>query len=329
MDARTLPSLGFGGAPIGNLFRATSDEDAARTIEAAWNAGIRYFDTAPHYGLGLSERRLGVALRTHPRAEYVVSTKVGRLLVPAGTVTGRDDEGFDVAATHHRVRDFSADGVRRSLEASLERLGLDRIDIVLIHDPDDHADQAIEQAAPALSALRGQGMIRSYGAAMNQSALLTRFVRETDADIVMVAGRYTLLDQTAARDLLPAALRRGVGVINAGVFNSGLLALPRPQTAATYDYRPAPTALVERAHHLAHVCQQFGVDLPTVALAFAARHPAIASVVVGLRSPEEVADAVRRRAQPVPEGIWAALHLQDLIDDRIDNETTARSDGAR
>jgi D-threo-aldose 1-dehydrogenase len=248
-----------------------------------------------------------------------VSTKVGRLLVPAGTVTGRDDEkfddeGFDVAATHHRVRDYSADGVRRSLEASLERLGLDRIDIVLIHDPDGHLDEAIEQAAPALSALRAEGTIRSYGAGMNQSAPLTRFVRETDADVVMIAGRYSLLDHSATRDLLPAALRLGVGVINAGVFNSGLLALAEPRPGATYDYRPASTALVERAHHLARVCQQFGIDLPTVALAFAADHPAIASVVVGLRSPEEVADVIQRRAQPVPDGIWAALRQQDLID---------------
>ncbi len=312
-NALVLPSLGFGGSAIGNLFRAMTDEDAARTIEAAWEAGIRYFDTAPHYGLGLSERRLGEGLRAHPRPEYVVSTKVGRLLVPNGTTTGRDDEGFDVAATHHRVRDYSADGVRRSIEASLGRLGLDRIDIVLIHDPDGHIDEAIEQAAPALSALRAEGTIRSYGAGMNQSALLTRFVRETDADVVMVAGRYSLLDQTAARDLLPAALRHGVGVINAGVFNSGLLALPQPRPGATYDYRPASTALVERANHLARVCQQFGADLPTVALAFAAHHPAIASVVVGLRSPDEVSDAVRRQAQPVPEGIWTALRQQHLI----------------
>jgi D-threo-aldose 1-dehydrogenase len=309
-----LPSLGFGGSAIGNLFRAVSDEDASRTIDAAWLAGIRYFDTAPHYGLGLSERRLGQALRAHPRPEYVVSTKVGRLLVPATAVNGRDDEGFDVTATHHRVRDYSADGIRRSIEASLERLGLDRIDIVMIHDPDDHADEAIRHAAPALSALRSEGTIRSYGAGMNQSALLTRFVRETDADVVMVAGRYNLLDQTAARDLLPEALRRGVGVINAGVFSSGLLALAWPRPDATYDYRPASTALVERAQHLARICQRFGVDLPTVALAFAADHPSISSVVVGLRSPEEVADAVRRRAQRVPEGIWAALREQDLID---------------
>ena len=312
-DALELPTFGFGGAPVGNLFRAMTDEEASRTIEAAWDAGIRYFDTAPHYGLGLSERRLGEALRAHPRSEYVVSTKVGRLLVPAKTVTGRDDEVFDVAATHHRVRDYSADGVRRSLEASLERLGLDRIDIALIHDPDDHVDEAIEQAAPALSALRAEGTIRSYGAGMIQSVPLTRFVRETDADVVMVAGRYNLLDQTAARDLLPEALRRGLGVINAGVFGSGLLALPQPRPHATYEYRPASTALVERAHHLAHVCEQFGVDLPTVALAFAARHPSIVTVVVGLRSPEEVADAARRRAQPVPEGIWAALRDEGCL----------------
>jgi D-threo-aldose 1-dehydrogenase len=300
-----------------------TDQEASRTVEAAWDGGIRYFDTAPHYGLGLSERRLGEALRAHPRAEYVVSTKVGRLLVPATTVTGRDDDMFDVAATHHRVRDYSADGVRRSLEASLERLGLDRIDIVLIHDPDDHLDEAIGQAAPALSALRAEGMIRSYGAGMIQSAPLTRFVRETDADVVMVAGRYSLLDQTAAHDLLPAALQRGVGVINAGIFNSGLLALAQPRPGATYDYRPPSAALVERARHLAHVCQQFGVDLPTVAQAFGAHHPAVSSVIIGLRSPAEVADAVRRWAQPVPEGIWAALRQQGLIDD-----TPARSEDA-
>ena len=318
MNVLELPSLGFGGSAIGNLFRAMSDEDAARTIAAAWAGGIRYFDTAPHYGLGLSERRLGEVLQAHPRAEYVLSTKVGRLLVPAETATGRDDEqfddeGFDVAATDHRVRDYSADGVRRSIEASLDRLGLDRIDIVLIHDPENHLDEAIGQAAPTLSALRAEGTIRSYGAGMNQSALLTRFVSETDADVVMIAGRYSLLDQTAARDLLPTALRRGVAVINAGVFNSGLLALPRPQWGATYDYRPASMALIERANNLACLCQQFGVDLPTVALAFAARHPAIASVVIGLRSPEEVADAVRRHAQPVPEEIWTALRQLDPI----------------
>jgi D-threo-aldose 1-dehydrogenase len=317
VDAPDLPALGFGGSAIGNLFRAVSNEDAARTIEAAWVAGIRYFDTAPHYGLGLSERRLGEALRAHPRHEYLVSTKVGRLLVPARTMAGRDDEGFDVAATLHRVRDYSADGVRRSIEASLERLGLDRIDIVLIHDPDDHADEAIQHAAPTLSALRAEGTIRSYGAGMNQSAMLTRFVRETDADVVMVAGRYNLLDHTAARDLFPAARCRGVSVINAGVFSSGLLALARPRPDATHDYRPASTVLVERAHRLARICQQFDVDLPTVALAFAAGHPSVTSVVVGLRSPEEVADAVRRKAQPVPEGIWAALRHEHLIDDCI------------
>ena len=315
--ALDLPVLGFGGSAIGNLFRAVSNEDAARTIEAAWVAGIRYFDTAPHYGLGLSERRLGETLRAHPRHEYLVSTKVGRLLVPAGTMTDRDDEGFEVAATHHRVRDYSADGVRRSIEASLERLGLDRIDIVLIHDPDDHADEAIEHAAPALSALRAEGTIRSYGAGMNQSALLTRIVCETDADVVMVAGRYNLLDQTAARDLFPAARCRGVSVINAGVFSSGLLGLAWPSPDATYDYRPASTALVERAQHLARICQRFGLDLPAVALAFAAGHPSAASVVVGLRSPEEVADVVRRKAQPIPEGIWAALREEHLIDDCI------------
>jgi D-threo-aldose 1-dehydrogenase len=311
----TVTELGFGGAQIGNLYRATTDEEATAAVAAAWAAGVRYFDTAPHYGLGLSERRLGRALRDYGRDDIVVSTKVGRLLEPVGSTSDPDPEGFAVPATHRRVRDYSRDGVRRSIEGSLERLGLDRIDLVLIHDPDDrdHARQALDEAAPALSQLRSEGVIGGYGAGMNQSAMLTRFVRETDVDTVMLAGRYTLLDQSAGEDLLPAALDRGVGVINAGIFNSGLLSRPHPQPGGRYDYNPVPGDVIARARQIADVCDQFGVDLPTAAAAFARRHPAVVSVVVGLRTPVQVHDLMDRWCRDVPEGLWAALTDQGLL----------------
>jgi len=312
-----LGELGFGGAQIGNLYRETSDEEAVAAVRAAWDSGIRYFDTAPQYGLGLSERRLGQALRDYPRDEFVVSTKVGRLLDPVGSTDELDREGFVVPATHRRIRDYSRDGVLRSLEGSLERLGLDRIDVVLIHDPDDHERDVLDGAAPTLSGLRSEGVIRGYGAGMNQSAMLARFVDRTDMDVVMVAGRYTLLDQRASRDLLPAALERGVGVINAGIFNSGLLSRPRPRADSRFDYRAVPRDLVRRTTRLALVCERFGLDLPTVAVAFAGRHPAVVSVVVGLRTAEQVGDLVARSRRVVPDELWTELAEQGLLDSEV------------
>jgi len=308
-----LTELGFGSSQIGNLFCEVSDDVAHDAVVAAWEAGLRYFDTAPHYGLGLSERRLGRALRAFPRDELVVSTKVGRWLEPSDARGQQDPEGFVVAASHRRRWDFSRDGVLRSVEASLQRLDLDRIDLVLIHDPDDHAREALGEAAPALSQLRSEGVIRAYGAGMNQAPMLARFVRETDVDVVMVAGRFTLLDQTAGHDLLPAALERGVGVINAGIYNSGLLSLPRPRTDAKYDYGTVPGEVLRRATRIARVCEQLGVDLPTAATAFASRHPSIVSVVVGLRTPKHVRELVSRRGRRVPEELWAALAEEGLV----------------
>ncbi|GAB3253325.1 aldo/keto reductase [Nocardioides dilutus] len=318
MDVRRTPhglrltELGFGGAPLGNLHSAITDDEASDAVRAAWDTGLRYFDTAPHYGLGLAERRLGRALRAYPREEYVVSTKVGRWLEPSDDGGQPDPEGFAVPASHRRVWDFSRDGVLRSIEASLERLGLDRIDLVLIHDPDDHAREALEEAAPALSRLRSEGVIRGYGAGMNQAPMLARFVRESDVDVVMVAGRYTLLDQSG-EDLLSVALEQGVGVLNAGIFNSGLLSRPRPGPGAPYDYGPVPADVLERATRIAEVCEEFGVDLPTAALAFAGRPPAVSSVVVGLRSPAQVRDLVVRWERRVPDGLWAALSALRLV----------------
>ncbi|MEV4516829.1 aldo/keto reductase [Dactylosporangium sp. NPDC049525] len=312
--AISLTALGFGAAQGGNLYRATTDEAFTAAVDTAWDAGIRYFDTAPHYGLGLSERRLGAALRSRPRDDYVVSTKVGRLLVPSpATAHLRDPGGFDVAATHRRQWDFSRDGVRRSLEASLTRTGLDRIDIVYLHDPDDHWRQAATDAVPALVELRDQGVIGAIGAGMNQSAMLTRFVEETDIDLVMCAGRYTLLEQGALHDLLPAAQHRGAGVVIAGVYNSGLLASERPPADATYNYQQASPELIDRANRIAAVCEAHGVTLPAAALAFVRSHPAVVTTVVGMRNQAQVTETLHRSDATVPDALWPALRAAGLI----------------
>ncbi|WP_053848348.1 aldo/keto reductase [Streptomyces sp. NRRL B-24085] len=302
-----VSALGFGGAVIGNLYTEVTDEQAHEAVTAAWERGIRYFDTAPHYGLGLSERRLGQALRSFPRSEFTVSTKVGRRLEP--TPAHGDDlaHGFAVPAAHRRVWDFSADGVRRTLEASLERLGLDRVDVVYLHDPDDHAEQAFHEGYPALEKLRSEGVVRAIGAGMNQTEMLTRFVRDTDVDVVLCAGRYTLLDRSALTDLLPAAEERGVSVVVGGAFNSGLLADPRP--GATYNYSEAPGELLDRALRLKALAERHGIGLRAAALAFCAAHPAVASVLVGARSAAEVHDSADQFATAVPAAFW-----QDLRD---------------
>jgi D-threo-aldose 1-dehydrogenase len=305
--------LGFGAAGIGNLYRAVDDAVAWRAVDAAWRAGIRYYDTAPHYGLGLSERRLGAALAGRPRGDFTVSTKVGRVLVPSPkTAHLRDKEaGFDVPADHARWWDFSADGVRRSLESSLIRLGVDRVDLVLIHDPDDHWQQAVGEAYPALHDLRAQGVVGAIGVGMNQWPMLERFVVETDIDAVMVAGRYTLLDQSAAQSLLPRCLERGVSVVAAGVFNSGVLATDQP--GRTYDYRTVPDALYARAVRIAEVCRHHGVTLPQAAVAFVARHPAVASVVIGACSAEQMSTNADLAATPVPDALWDGLVAEGLL----------------
>ncbi|WP_309094330.1 aldo/keto reductase [Streptomyces sp.] len=306
-----VSALSFGAAAIANLYTAVGDEEAHEAVEAAWQRGIRYFDTAPHYGLGLSERRLGAALRDHPRDHYTISTKVGRRLEPADG-TGDDlANGFAVPATHRRVWDFSADGIRRTLESSLERLGLDRVDVVYLHDPDEHAEAAFREGYPALEKLRAEGVVGAIGAGMNQSAMLTRFVRDTDVDVVLCAGRYTLLDQSALTDLLPAALERGTSVVIGGAFNSGLLANPEP--GARYNYAAAPSELVERALRLKSVADRHGTTLRAVALAFCAAHPAVASVLVGARSAHEVRDCAHQFAARVPGALWQELRAGGLL----------------
>jgi D-threo-aldose 1-dehydrogenase len=308
-----LTTLGFGAAPIAGLYRAVDEATARNTINAAWQGGIRYFDTAPHYGLGLSERRLGEALRDRPRDDIVVSSKVGRLLVPRTPPAARDDELFDVRGDLTRRRDYSRNGVLRSLEATLQRTGLDRVDVLYIHDPDEHWREAAEEAVPALVELREAGVVGAIGVGMNQSAMLARFIEQTDVDVVMLAGRYTLLEQGAADELLPTAIEHGRSVIAAAVFNSGLLAREEVQDTATYNYQKASHDVLERARLLASVCREHGTTLPAAATHFPLRHTAVVSVVVGMRSPEEVHRNLAAYAQHVPDELWADLEHRGLL----------------
>jgi D-threo-aldose 1-dehydrogenase len=311
-----LGDLGFGGANLGNLFTAMSDEEANAVLEAAWECGIRYFDTAPHYGLGLAERRLGAFLATRPRDEFVVSTKVGRLLEPESGQRGPetsdelDEEGgFVVPADQRRVWDASADGVRRSLDESLERLGLDRVDVLFLHDPDEYDDMegSVRTAVPALVGLRDEGLVRAVGIGSKSVAAHLAGVRTGDLDLLMVAGRYTLLEQPAAPELIPECRDRGVGIVVAGAFNSGLLSTSTPGPGARYEYGEAPADVVARAQRLAMVCEQHGVELPTAALQFPLREPVVRSVVLGATEPEQVRQNVRRMAETVPERLWDQL----------------------
>ena len=306
MTASPLVSgpLVFGGAPIGGLYAPVSDEAAAGTLAAAWRAGIRGFDTAPHYGVGVSERRLGSFLAGRPRDGFSVCTKVGRRLVPAaGDVQG--EGGFYDIPPLTRVRDYSRDGVRRSLEESLERLGLDRVDIVLIHDPDDFMEQAADEAYPALAELRAQGTVRAAGAGMNSPGPLAWLVERCDLDCVLVAGRYTLLDASAAASLFPLCQRRGVAVLAGGVFNGGILA--RPGDGATYDYAPAQPRVLERARRMRDACARHGVPLPAAALQFTLHHTAVTAAVIGARTADEIAVDVSYLKMHIPGALWAEL----------------------
>ncbi|WP_055564997.1 aldo/keto reductase [Streptomyces atriruber] len=321
-----VTELSFGAAGIGNLYSPITDEQAATALDHAWNAGIRYFDTAPHYGLGLSERRLGEALRGRDRSSYVISTKVGRILEPADEVSGDDlaDGGFAVPRTHRRVWDFSADGVRRSIESSLTRLGVDRVDVVFLHDPDNHAEEAFREGYPALEKLRSEGVVGAIGAGMNQAEMLTRFVRDTDVDAVLCAGRYTLLDHQALTELLPAASERGASIVIGGVFNSGLLADPKP--GARFDYTEAPPDLLARARALRTVAERHGTTLRAAALAFPFGHPAVASVLVGIHAPEQVTDAAAQFAADVPADFWQEAREAGLLPPEVPVPGPARGD---
>lgn len=310
-----LGSIGLGAANLGNLHAAMSDDDAWRIVDTAWEAGIRYFDTAPHYGLGLSERRLGAYLRTKPRAEYVISTKVGRLIRPdrAG-VHERDTEGFDVPGDHRRVWDFTPDGIRASLEESLERLGLDHVDMLFLHDPEGYdLRRGIDVALPALARLREEGTVSRIGVGSMSTDALLAAARSGNADTIMAAGRYTLAEQPMAAEVIPACREHGVDIVVASVFNSGLLASDEPAAGSRHDYAAVAPELLRHVTAIRDVCRRFGVSLPTAALHFAARGPAVVSTVIAGSRPAQIADSIRRLAEPVPEALWAALAAKGLI----------------
>jgi D-threo-aldose 1-dehydrogenase len=308
-----MTSLALGCAPIGNLYEPVSDDQSHAVVRAAYEAGVRLFDTAPLYGHGLSERRLGAALASLPRESVTVATKVGRLLVADDPGRAEETIFVDTPAVHP-VFDFSANGVQRSLEASLDRLGLDRVDIVHVHDPDDHAEEALAGAFPVLRRWRDEGVVGAIGAGMNEAAMLARFVRETGIDCVLLAGRYTLLDQSGLEDLLPLCEREGVSVFAAGVFNSGLLADPSP--GAPFNYAPAPFEIVERARQLAAVCARHDVPLTAAALQFSGAHPAVTHVLTGVRSVDELQSNIADFERRIPPDLWSDLRAEGLLDDR-------------
>lgn len=301
--------LGLGTAPLGGMFSSIAEDASDQLIESAIHAGIRYFDTAPLYGHTRAERRLGRGLAPHLDKNPIISSKVGRILEPGPIV---EPTIFVDADPFEPVFDYSRDGVRRSLESSLKRLGVDRIDLVYIHDPDDHADQAIAEAYPALHELRDEGVITSIGVGMNQSAIPTRFVEETDIDVVLIAGRYTLLDQSAQHDLLAAATRRDVTIVGAGVFNSGVLM--NPTSEGTYNYAPASREIIDRAQQLHAAIEPYGVSVAAVGLQFPLRHPAVDVVLTGARSADELQQNIDAFDVTVPDALWADLEDRGLIE---------------
>jgi D-threo-aldose 1-dehydrogenase len=314
--------LGLGTAEIAGLYRPVSDDDAVGLVRHAWDAGVRYFDTAPLYGYGNGERRLGLGLHGRNRATFTVSTKVGRLLVPrdrvpAAAVVDRQqrdgvDDAFYVGTPAVRpVFDFSRDAVMRSLEESLGRLDLDRVDVAYIHDPDQHWEAAIGEAYPALHALRDARVVGAIGAGMNQAGMLARFAREGDFDVFMLAGRYTLLDQSGLAELLPLCVEKGISVVAAGIMNSGLLADPKP--GALFDYVPASPALVDRAARIRDISARHGVGIRAAAIQFPLAHPAVKAIVAGVRSVEHFDDYPRLLREPIPDALWAELRAEHLI----------------
>ncbi len=320
--ALQVTRLGLGGAPIGGLFEAVEDAQAQAVVRHAWQVGVRYFDVAPLYGYGNSERRMGRVLAKEPRNEFVLSTKVGRLLYPVDAIPpgadidrqafgGQEDFFYKDTPPVRVVFDYSYDGVLRSVAASLERLGLDRIDALFIHDPDDHWEAAISGAYPALHRLRGEGVVGAIGAGMNQSEMLARFAREGDFDVFLLAGRYTLLDQSALSELLPICLERGIAIVVGGVMNSGILADPRP--GSRFNYQPAEPALVERAQRLRDACERHGVPLKAAAVQFPLAHPSIASVVAGVRRIEHLDEYPRLMRFPIPPDLWTDLRESGLL----------------
>ena len=301
VESNLLPAIGFGTAPLGGFRTPVSEDAAVAAIEAALEVGYRYFDTAPLYGYGLAERRLGRALKGCD-ADVKVSTKVGRIIDPEAPRPPGDLFAGDRGMA---MFDFSADGVRRSLEASFERMDCSYVDVAFIHDPDDHARQALAEAYPALEQLRAEGAVGAIGVGMNRPGLPTRFVTETDIDAVLIAGRYTLLDREADEGLFGAAKARGVHLVAGGVYNSGVLTGSTERE--TFNYLAAPREVLERTGKLRSVCEDFDVPLPAAAAQFVARHEAVGTVLIGAANAREAVENWEHLRRTLPDELWPAL----------------------
>lgn len=320
----TFTELGFGTAPLGNLYRAISDDDAHDILTRAWDAGVRYFDTAPLYGLGLSETRLNRFLRGKPRDSYVLSTKIGRYF----TVTAPDKrDGFGKwfeVPSRKEIYDYTYDGVMRSVEFSLERLGIDRIDILFAHDLDvfNHGSQAAldakiaelmnEGGYKALSEMREQGVIKAFGGGVNEWQSCQTLTEQGDFDIFLLAGRYTLLEQEALETFLPLAEKRGIGLVIGGPYNSGILATG-PKPGAFYNYDPAPQDILDKVGRIQAVCERHGVRLVDAAFQFTLRHPTTVSVIPGGQGVAEMESNLAAAKAEVPDGLWADLKNEGLM----------------
>ncbi|WP_375314881.1 aldo/keto reductase [Bradyrhizobium sp. A5] len=308
-----VTAIGLGSAPLGGLFTPVSDADAEATIERAWTAGIRFYDTAPLYGFGLAERRLGTFLRQQPRDSYAISTKVGRLLrAPDGAAA--EDDYYKSGQRERPVFDFSYDGVMRSVDESLGRLGLDRVDVLLVHDPDDYYDDAVGGAFRALQRLRDDGTVKAIGAGMNQSEMPVRFAETVPVDCFLLAGRYTLLDQGALDALFPVCTAKHIGILLGGIYNSGILA--NPHTGAKFNYQDADATLIARALELDELCRRHGNELKAAALQFGMAHPAVTVAVMGARNVAEIADNIAMSQTTVPQAFWQELRARNLVDAR-------------
>jgi D-threo-aldose 1-dehydrogenase len=310
-----VPRIGIGTAPLGNMLAPVTDEVADAVLGEAVNRGLRYFDTAPLYGHGLAEQRVGRAVAGMRRTDAIISTKVGRLL---RSDAPRDESQYYKGEPFYKdtplvgpVWDFSYDGVMRSLEESLERLEVDRVDMLLLHDPDNHFEEAATSAYKALDNLRSEQTVTAIGAGMNQSPMLARLVERCDLDVVLCAGRYTLLEQDALDDLMPACERTRTSVVIGGVFNSGVLIAP--DTGSLYNYVPAPDEVIERAQRILAVCDRFDVPLPAAALQFPLAHPRVSTVLIGIRSIAELQDDLRWLRTPIPADLWDELRRERLI----------------
>lgn len=305
--------LGFGCVPLGGLYEDPSENEADATVRRVLDLGINYFDTAPIYGFGKAETRLGRVLAQRKRDSFVVATKVGYTLVPD---TGKADEKvfhrFANVPPLRPIFDYSYDGIMRTFEGSLQRLNLTHVDILNIHDPDDHWKEAIEIAYPALHKLRSQGVVRAIGVGMNQAEMLARFAREGEFDCLLVAGRYTLIDHTALRDLLPVCEKKGISVIIGGPYNSGILATGA-RRGATYNYVDAPAAVMEKVAAIEAVCERYRIPLPAAALQFPMAHPAVAAIIPGARSTAELDQNAKLFSLSIPNDFWEELRHLNLL----------------